>query len=448
MSAIEKGVPRIGASLKTHARSASDGRKLETKSANGMLETKSTPAAHEVRDALDDFLGAFEDFKQANDERLDQIERKMSADVVTDDKVERINRALDRQKKTVDELTLAFQRPDMSGEMQTRLDPSKREHKRAFDTYVRKGETHELRHLEAKALSAQSDPDGGYLVPAETERMIDRIVSEASPIRAIAGVRQIGAASYKKPFATAGFASGWVGEAEGRVQTDSAQLSEIEFPAMELYAMPAATSTLLDDAAVNIDQWLAEEVQTAFAEQESAAFVTGDGIRRPRGFLSYDKVADADWSHGKLGYLLTGSNGAFSASNPADILIDLVYAVKAGYRANGRFVMNRATQSAIRKFKDIDGNYLWQPGIAAGAPPTLLNYPVTEAEDMPSMTTDACALAFGDFKRGYLIVDRLGVRVLRDPYSSKPYVLFYTTKRVGGGVQNFEALKLLKFGTA
>ena len=445
MSAIDQGVPRIGASLNPHALQTD--KALEVKSAD-RLENKSAPAAHEVREALDDFLGAFEDFKQANDERLAEIEQKLTADVVTEEKVERINRALDRQKKTVDDLALAFARPEIGGETRAGLDPAKREHKRAFDTYVRKGETHELRHLEAKALAAQSDPDGGYLVPSETERMIDRTVSEASPIRAIAGVRQIGAASYKKPFATSGFASGWVGETEGRVQTDSASLSEMEFPAMELYAMPAATSTLLDDSAVNIDQWLAEEVQTAFAEQEGAAFVNGDGIRRPRGFLAYDQVADASWAHGKIGYIATGNAGAFPTSNPADVLIDLIYAVKAGYRANARFVMNRATQSAIRKFKDIDGNYLWQPGIAAGAPPTLLNYAVTEAEDMPSMTTDATALAFGDFKRGYLIVDRIGVRVLRDPYSSKPYVLFYTTKRVGGGVQNFEAIKLLKFGTA
>ncbi|MCE9650581.1 MAG: phage major capsid protein [Parvibaculum sp.] len=433
MSAMDKGVPRIGASLNP-------------------LETKSAPASHEVRDALDEFLGAFEAFKDANDERLGEIEKKLTADVVTEDKVERINRALDRQKKTVDELALAFARPDISsiggGETRARLDPAKREHKRAFDLYVRKGEAHELRVLEAKALSAQSDPDGGYLVPAETERMIDRVVSDASPIRAIAGVRQIGAASYKKPFTTSGPASGWVGETEGRVESGAPQLSEIEFPAMELYAMPAATSTLLDDAAVNIDQWLAEEVQTAFAEQEGSAFVNGDGIRRPRGFLSYPKVANASWAHGKLGYLVTGNAGAFPMANASDILIDLIYSVKAGYRANARFVMNRATQSAIRKFKDADGNYLWQPGIAAGTPPTLLNYPVTESEDMPSIASDATAMAFGDFKRGYLIVDRLGVRVLRDPYSSKPYVLFYTTKRVGGGVQNFEALKLLKFGTA
>lgn len=437
MSALKTGVPRIGASLKTLEKKHLDGR----------------PAAQDVRDAMDEFLGAFEAFKEANDERLDQIERKLTADVVTEDKVERINRALDRQKKTVDELALSLARPEISsvpggGENRARLDPARREHKRAFDFYVRKGETQDLRALEAKALTAQSDPDGGYLVPVETERMIDRIVSEASPIRAIAGVRQIGAASYKKPFTTQGAASGWVGETESRIETSGPQLSEIEFPAMELYAMPAATSTLLDDAAVNIDQWLAEEVQTAFAEQEGAAFVNGDGVRRPRGFLSYDKIANADWTQGKLGYLTTGTAGGFPASNPADVLIDLIHAVKAGYRANARFVMNRATQSVIRKFKDAEGNYLWQPGLAAGAPPTLLNHPVTESEDMPSIAADETALAFGDFKRGYLIVDRLGVRVLRDPYSAKPYVLFYTTKRVGGGVQNFEALKLLKFGTA
>jgi HK97 family phage major capsid protein len=435
---MDKGVPRIGASLKT----------LELKSADEAKSIDGRPAAREVRDALDEFLGAFESFKEANDERLDEIEKKLTADVLTEEKVDRINRALDRQKKTVDELALALARPEIGGEARPRLDPARREHKRAFDLYVRKGEAHELRSLEAKALSAQSDPDGGYLVPAETERMIDRIVSDASPIRAIAGIRQISGASYKKPFTTQGPAAGWVGETEVRAETAGPQLSEIEFPAMELYAMPAATSTLLDDGAIDIDQWLAEEVQTTFAEQEGAAFVNGDGIRRPRGFLSYGKVANASWVHGKLGYLVTGNAGAFPASNASDVLIDLIYAVKAGYRANARFVMNRATQSVIRKFKDAEGNYLWQPGIAAGAPPTLLNYPVTESEDMPSIASDATALAFGDFKRGYLIVDRIGVRVLRDPYSSKPYVLFYTTKRVGGGVQNFEALKLLKFGTA
>lgn len=390
-------------------------------------------------------MSAFDAFKDANDERLGQIERKLSADVVTEEKVERINRALDRQKKTVDDLALALARPELGTE---RGDPARREHKDAWTLYVRKGEMHGLRQIEAKALSVQSDPDGGYLVPSETERLIDRIVTQASPIRSIAGVRQISGASYKKPFTTSGLSSGWVGETESRGETQSPQLSELEFPAMELYAMPSATSTLLDDAAINIDQWLAEEVQTVFAEQEGAAFVNGDGVRRPRGFLSYPVVADASWSWGNVGYITTGVPGDFDSTGPCDELIDLTFAIKAGYRANASFVMNRRTQARIRKMKDQEGNYLWQPGLTAGMPATLLNFPVTEAEDMPDVAANSLSIAFGDFKRGYLIVDRLGVRVLRDPYSAKPYVLFYTTKRVGGGIQNFEALKLLKFGTA
>lgn len=431
-----EGIPRVGMSLKA----------ADTKDA---LEKKSLGEGRlpvgDVRDAVDEFMSAFDAFKDANDERLSQIERKLSSDVVTEEKVDRINRALDRQKKTVDELALALARPELGGD---RGDPLRREHKDAWSHYVRRGEVNGLRQIEAKALSVQSDPDGGYLVPAETERMIDRIVTQASPIRAIAGVRQISGASYKKPFTTSGLASGWVGESDVRAETLSPQLSELEFPAMELYAMPSATGTLLDDAAINIDQWLAEEVQTVFAEQESAAFVTGDGIRKPRGFLSYPVVADTGWSWGNLGYIATGVAGGFAASNPSDVLIDLSFQVKAGYRANSNFVMNRRTQARVRKMKDLEGNYIWQPGLAAGAPATLLNHPVTEAEDMPDVATDSYAIAFGDFRRGYLIVDRIGVRVLRDPYSAKPYVLFYTTKRVGGGIQNFEALKLLKFGTA
>ncbi|MDP2124702.1 MAG: phage major capsid protein [Parvibaculum sp.] len=429
MSHWNDDLPRIGAALK----------EAESKSA----EAPAAPAATEVREAMDELMSSFEAFKETNDERLSDIERKLAADPLTEEKLARLDSALDRQTKKVEALALAAQRPELGGE---RAGPAAlREHKAAFETYVRKGEAHQLRGLEAKALSAQSDPDGGYLVPAETERAIERLVSEASPIRAIAGIRKIGAASFKKPFATGGAQTGWVGETEARPQTATPTLSEIEFPAMELYAMPAATPTLLDDAAVNIDQWLAEEVQTAFVEQEGAAFIHGDGVKKPRGFLDYDQVDDGAWEWGKLGFIATGSAGAFPASNPADRLIDLVYALKSGYRAGGRFVMNRTTQAVIRKFKDGDGNYLWQPALAAGQPPTLLNYPVTEAEEMPSIGVDETAIAFGDFRRGYLIVDRLGVRVLRDPYSAKPYVLFYTTKRVGGGVQNFEAIKLLKF---
>jgi HK97 family phage major capsid protein len=253
---------------------------------------------------------------------------------------------------------------------------------------------------------------------------------------------------YKKPFSTTGFGAGWVGETAARPQTSTATLAELSFPTMELYAMPAATATLLEDAAVNIDDWIADEVRDAFAEQESAAFVNGDGINKPRGFLDYPKVANGSWSWGNVGYVVSGAAGAFASSNPGDALVDLVYAVRSGYRANAHFVMNRATQAEIRKLKSADGSYLWQPAARAGEAPSLLGFPVAEAEDMPDIGTNAMAIAFGDFARGYLIVDRIGLRVLRDPYSAKPYVLFYTTKRVGGGIQDFDAIKLLKFGTA
>ena len=209
-----------------------------------------------------------------------------------------------------------------------------------------------------------------------------------------------------------------------------------------------ASQTLLDDAVVDIEQWLADEVQGEFAAQESAAFVAGDGVARPKGFLSYPIVEDGVRAAGEIGYLATGAAGAFAAGNPADTILDLIYAPKQAYRANGRFVLNRKTLSAVRKFKDADGNYLWQPSLAAGSPSTLFGYPVTEVEEMPDIAAGSHAIAFGDFARFYLVVDRQGVRILRDPYSAKPYVLFYTTKRVGGGVQNFEAVKLLKFSAA
>jgi HK97 family phage major capsid protein len=247
---------------------------------------------------------------------------------------------------------------------------------------------------------------------------------------------------------TAGPATGWVGETDARPQTSTPTLAELSFPAMELYAMPAATATLLEDAAVDIDEWLAGEVEQAFAEQEGTAFVGGDGVNKPKGFLAYTAVANGAWTWGNIGYVATGAAGAFPASNPSDVLIDLIYALKPGYRQNAVFVMNRRTQSEVRKFKDSTGNYLWQPPATASGRASLMGFPLIDAEDMPNIAADSLSVAFGDFRRGYLVVDRQGVRVLRDPYSAKPYVLFYTTKRVGGGVQDFDAFKLLKFAAS
>ncbi|WP_018184133.1 phage major capsid protein [Kaistia granuli] len=408
-----------------------------TETLSAAPEAKSAESG-DVSAAFDDFMRAFEAFKDTNDERLTEIETKLTADVVTTDKLDRINKALD-------ELTLKGRRPPLSAE---RGPARPSEHKQAFESYVRGGDEDGFRRLEQKALSAGSNADGGYLVPIETETEIGKRLAAISPIRAIADVRQVSSGTYRKPFMTAGPAVGWAGETDARPQTASPTIAALDFPAMELYAMPAATAGLLDDSAVNIDDWIAAEVEGAFAAQEGTAFVSGDGSNKPKGFLAYTTAAEASWVWGKLGYVVTGASGGLPSSNPSDVLVDLIYTLKAGYRANARFVLNRRTQASIRKLKDADGHYLWQPAAVAGGEASLLGFPVTEAEDMPDIGANSLSLAFGDFRRGYLVVDRLGVRVLRDPYSAKPYVLFYTTKRVGGGVQDFDAIKLLKFGTS
>ncbi len=416
-------------------------------SAPGTWENKAVrPAVSDIGGAYDDFLRTFEAFKETNDDRLAQIEAHMAADAVTEDKLDRINRALDETKRTVDDLVLKAARPQRGGI--TPRTAAGTEHKAAFEAYVRRGETGNLRMLEEKALSAGSGADGGYLAPQEVEAGVMRALTEASPIRAISAVRQVSASTYKKPFAISGAATGWAAETGSRAQTNTPTLAELQFPTMELYAMPAATQTLLDDAAVNIDEWVAEEVRLAFAEQENAAFVSGDGVSMPKGFLSYDTIDETSWQWGKIGYLTTGESGGLPLTDPADTLIDFVYTLKSAYRANAHWVMNRSTQAEIRKIKDADGNYIWRPGEQVGQGATLMTFPIAETEDMPDIAADSFAIAFGDFARGYLVVDRIGIRILRDPFSAKPYVLFYTTKRVGGGVQDFNAIKLLKFGVA
>ncbi|MFA6266567.1 MAG: phage major capsid protein [Pseudolabrys sp.] len=410
------------------------------------LETKSgIPLDAVVTHA--EMMRMFESFKETNDERL-ALEQKRSGDVVLDDKLARINASLDAQARRLDEITLKSARPALSGEQKAMRGARALEHKQAFDAYMRAGETAGLAALESKALSVGSNADGGYTVPVELETEIGKRLTAVSPIRSIAGVRTISGNVYKKPFMTAGPAVGWVGETDVRTQTAAPTLDQLSFPAMELYAMPAATATLLEDSAVNIDEWLAQEVEAVFATQEGTAFVTGDGSNKPNGFLNYTAVANASWSWGNVGYIASGSAGAFAASNPSDTLVDLIYALKAGYRQNANFVMNRKTQSAVRKFKDTSGQYLWQPPAQAGGRASLMTFAVVEAEDMPDIAANSLSIAFGDFGRGYLIVDRAGVTVLRDPYTAKPYVLFYTTKRVGGGIQDFDAIKLMKFAVS
>jgi HK97 family phage major capsid protein len=407
------------------------------------LETKMTPLANaDARELTREMMAAFEALKVANDARLDEIERRGAADPLIDARLAKIDRALEQQKSALDRLALDQARPAI-GDDPRRGDP---EHKSAWGAYLRKGDDSGLARLDLKALTQGTDSQGGYVAPPELDRLIEARLMISSPMRQIASVRQTSANVFRKPVSL-GAASAWAAETGARAETTAPTLDLLEFPAAELYAMPAATQTLLDDAYADVDEWLADEVDASFAAQESTAFVTGNGTNKPKGFLDYTMIADASHAWDKIGFILSGADGAFASSDPADKLIDLVYSLKSQFRPNARFVMNRRTVSAVRKLKDGDDNYLFRPG-GAGEAATVLGYPVTEIEDMPDIATGAYAIAFGDFRRGYLIVDRQGARVLRDPYSAKPYVLFYTTKRVGGGVQNFDAIKVMKFSAS
>lgn len=408
----------------------------------------------EIKKALDGFSKTLDAFMKKTDQEIAEVKKTGTTDAVTQAELKKIEDSLLDQKKLVDQMRLDNARPVMMSPdgTKTMLTADQVEHKKQFERFFRKGvESSELQAFEAKTLNVGTDPDGGYTVPVQMESAIDRVVTEISPIRQIARVVQVSSASYRKLVSKGGATSGWVGEQSSRPNTETPRLDPMDFPVMELYANPAATQSILDDSAINIEQWLADEVSIEFAQQEGRAFVSGNGSAKPRGFLSYDVAEQDSWSWNKLGYRATGVSGGFLATNPGDgatNIIDLVYSLKPAFRANARFVMNRKTISRVMKMRDADGQLLWGTNLREGQPDTLLGYPTLEAEDMPDVAADSMSIAFGDFRRGYLIVDRIGTRVLRDPFSAKPYIQFYSTKRVGGGVSHFEAIKLLKFGTS
>ncbi|MFN7496329.1 MAG: phage major capsid protein [Hyphomonadaceae bacterium] len=395
----------------------------------------------EVRAAHNELMSAFEAFRSANDQRLAEIEQKSSADVLLQEKVDRIDRSLNRAQASLDRLSLAGLRPGT----QPAVDLERQEAKAAWAGFMRRGDESALVAIEAKSLSVGVASDGGHVAPPEVQATIDRRIIASSPMRRLASIRTTSANIFRKPIAISAPAVGWVAETGTRTETATPSLDLLSFPMGEIYAMAAATQTLLDDALLDMDQWLAGEIAESFSSAESIAFISGDGVNKPKGLLAYTAAPDASATWGQLGYLASGVAGAFPAAIPVDKLVDLTYAPKTPYRANASFLMNRRTVGLVRKFKDSSGQYIWQPSLVAGQPATLLGFPVVECEDMPDVSASGLAIAFGDFEKGYLIVDRADVRVLRDPYTNKPFVMFYVTKRLGGGVQNFDAIKLLKF---
>ncbi|WP_342659056.1 phage major capsid protein [Sphingomonas sp. NY01] len=311
----------------------------------------------------------------------------------------------------------------------------------AFAGFVRTGATVEL-----KAFTGTTGDAGGYAVPREIDATIDAVLKSASPIRGIANVVKVGSAGYRKLVTTGGTPSGWAGETQARPETGTPVFAEIAPPMGELFANPSASQAMLDDAAFDVEQWLAGEIAAEFARAEGAAFVDGDGVNRPRGFLRAPIAATGDAARpfGTLQYLASGTAGNFGA-DAGERLIDLVQMLRAPYRQGACFVMNAATVARIRKLKTLDGRFLWAPGLVAGQPATLLGYPVVEAEDMPDIAADAPAIAFGNFRAGYLVAERSETAILRDPYTNKPFVTFYATKRVGGCVSDSQAIKLMRF---
>lgn len=386
----------------------------------------------------------FEEFKKTNDELL---KAKANGAAVSDieAKLAKMNddlSTLSQLKTAIESMEKKLNRPGAGGE-----DPTKSEHKSAFGKFLRKGSDDGLADLQRKAYNITTDADGGYAVPEELDRDILSLLTDVSPIREIATVRTIGSSDYKKLVNKKGSSGGWVDEDDARPETSAAQLALITPFMGEVYAYPQATQTMLEDVFFNAEQFITQEGVETFAQLEGAAFVTGDGTKKPKGFAAYATAATADGARafGTLEHITSGAAADFAGANPQDKLLDVVYALKAGYRANARWVTSKNILRDLRKMKDSEGNYIWRPGLEAGQPDLLLGYGITEAEDMPAKAANALSIAFGDFKRGYLIVDRIGTTVLRDPYSNKPFVGFYMRKRVGGAVVDSNAIKFLKF---
>jgi HK97 family phage major capsid protein len=393
---------------------------LEVKHALGLERKNFDPASPELKAFFERFQTAFNGYRVKADARVNELQ-------------EQLDRALIDMKRPITRGAEDKTAPRLTKE---------------WDAYIRHGTD---LPPEIKALSAGSGPEGGYTVPVEMANRIIEVARNRSNIRQIAQTIQITSGSFEIVADPSDLDAAWVGEQTTRPVTTNPELSKLVFPVHEMYAQPKATQTLLDDNNVNIEEWLSQRVADKLSRMENATFVSGDGVSKPRGFMAQNFVANASWTWGNVGYIATGDADDFIAPttsvSPADALINLVYALKADYRANGSFVMNSNTAGVVRKFKDADGRYIWTDSIVAGQPALLLGYPVVIAEDMADVGSAAFPVAFGDFSRAYIIVDRIGVRVLRDPFTAKPFVLFYTTKRVGGGVADYDAYKVLKCET-
>lgn len=421
----------------------------------GVLMLANGPVAMpELKALVEAIQQSFNDFKKINDERLSKVEKGSTTSdfeaklaLVQAD----LAKALDL-KKEIERVEAKANLQGLIGEAKDR-NPDKAAYKAAFlDRFVRKGEdSPALKELQQKAWSIGTPADGGYALPEQIDRTIEKMLRDISNVRALANVVTVGTSDYKKLVNVNGIASGWVGETAARPATNTSQFAEVVPPMGELYANPQVTQQSLDDMFFDVEAELMTQLMEEFALAEGSAFVSGNGTNKPKGFLAYTTAATADSGRafGTLEHIPTGVAGDFAASNKADAFFSVVGALKKGYRMGAVWMMNKSILFEALRFKDTTGQYLWQPSVQdSGLGIRLLGFNIEEAEDMPVKAANSLSVAFGNFKRGYTIVDRVGMRMLRDPYSNKPYVGFYTTKRVGGAVINSEAIKLMKFSVA
>lgn len=425
--------------------------------------------------AVNEIKGAFEAFKETNDARLKEIEAKGAADPLIDEKLARIDAALEAAQKTADDAFLAVKRSqritlDNSGvDLEAKAaewaaQVSKHTQRIAPDSFTAEdmasyksaffgrggfartqGDGRSLGADSLKALSVGSDPDGGYFVPVDTSGRIVQKIYETSPIRAFASTASTSRMEYEGFYDNDEAGAEWEGENVSGGETSTPQFGKYLIPVREIRARPHASQNMLEDADFNVESWLAEKVAMRFARKENTAFVVGDGVATPRGFLSYPNSTDLTVG---IEQVKTGVNGAFAAApNGGDVLITALHKLKPAYMANATWFMDREARATVRKLKDSDGAYLWAQSLASGMPSTLLGYPVAIFEDMPTIETGSLSIAVGDMRAAYQIVDRIGISTLRDPFTVKPAVEFFTRKRTGGALINGEALKLIHFAS-
>ena len=404
----------------------------------------------EVMQAIDTLGQEWTEYKRVLDRHREEFATKGFVTGELEQMLQRVNSAVDAAeegKQRADRIEVALARSPRGGALET-FNRERLEHRDMLCEHMRHGTGEaELRQLEKQALTRGTDPAGGYWVTDERGATIVTTIFETSPMRQVASQQSISSDAYVFPDDYDEAAASWTGETSAPSETATPQIGLKRIPVHEIVAMPKASQQLLEDAEIDPEQWLAEKVVDKFGRTENTAFISGDGVLKPTGILTPTKALDSGSgvARGSVGYIKTGVAADWKANTPGDNLIDLIYTLKEGYHANASFLMARSLIGEIRKFSTSTYAYVWEPSFQAGQPSTILGFPYRVMSDMPAKADNAYSVAFGDFRAAYLIVDRIGISVIRDPYTSKPFVLFYTRKRVGADVLRHEAFKLLQF---